>query len=781
MATVHLAEDLKHGRKVAIKVLKPEIARAVGGERFLREIQITAALSHPHILPLLDSGNAGGSLFYVMPLVAGESLTDRLKREKQLPLEAAITITREVADALSYAHAQGVVHRDIKPGNILLQSGHAVVADFGVGRAAGGASETSLTETGMSIGTPAYMSPEQASGSGEVDGRSDLYSLACVLYEMLAGRPPFTGPTLESVRYQHLMVEAPPITNLRPAVPAPVAAALARALAKTPADRFNAVARFADALGAPPRQESGIVRPTPADQVGIPVGRTRRPWLAALAAVVALAAVSLAVWAIFWNRGTSGRIERLAVLPLANLMADPGQDYFVDGMHEELLNQLGRIGGLSVLSRTSVLRFRGSDRPIGEIASALKVDAVVEGSIFRSADSVRITAQLIQAKPEKPLWSGSYDGALGEALGLQRHVAQAMASAISATLTGIAPGAVSMRRIDPAAQEAYLRGRFHLRTRTLDGMDKAVEYLNEATRIQPDFAEAYGGLAEAEVLRTAYRGPEWSRDQQLAGRDRARAAALRTLALDSTQAGALSTLGALSMLDLDWSGAEVRLRHAAELNPNYAQAWNWLGDLLDGEGRSTEAVEPRLRAQRLDPFAPVMNRDVGVSLIGAGRYGEALPYLRTSLEIQPDVAWGSWFLIICLVELARCDDAAREEERVLDRLGADSVVVRRFRETFAARGWQGVLSWLMGLTTSDLPRATGNPVTDVLAVPGLGRASALAYLGRTDEALDVLEKTLADPSTAGLRALELKWDPWLRHLRGHQRYTDLLRRYRFER
>ncbi|MEP6574660.1 MAG: serine/threonine-protein kinase, partial [Gemmatimonadota bacterium] len=255
MATVYLAEDLKHHRKVAIKVLRPDLTAILGSERFLREIETTASLRHPHILPLYDSGEAGKPasegetfLYYVMPYVEGESLRDRLDREKQLPLESALQIAREVADALSYAHAHGIVHRDIKPENILLESGHAVVADFGIARAVSAAGGARLTGTGMALGTPMYMSPEQAAGEKDLDGRSDLYSLACVLYEMLTGQPPFTGPTVESVVHQHLMAEARPVSQIRPAVPPAIADMLTRALAKNPADRFSPAAHFAAAL-----------------------------------------------------------------------------------------------------------------------------------------------------------------------------------------------------------------------------------------------------------------------------------------------------------------------------------------------------------------------------------------------------------------------------------------------------------------------------------------------------------------------------------------------------
>ena len=307
MATVYLAEDLKHHRMVAIKVLKPELAAALGAERFLREIETTANLRHPHILPLYDSGAAGSQsgvrsqesgterqssrlptpdsrlLYYVMPFVEGESLRDRLDREKQLPLDDALRIAREVADALSYAHSRGVVHRDIKPANILLESGHAVVADFGIAKAISESGGESLTQTGMAIGTPQYMSPEQASGEKDIDGRSDLYALGCVLYEMLAGQPPFTGPTAANVVHQHLTAEARPISQLRPAVPPAIADVLTRALAKNPADRFSPAAHFAAALTTP----TGVT--APARHTG------RSSAALGLAAVGALAAIAILV------------------------------------------------------------------------------------------------------------------------------------------------------------------------------------------------------------------------------------------------------------------------------------------------------------------------------------------------------------------------------------------------------------------------------------------------------------------------------------------------------
>src|SRR5438094_2669060 len=281
MATVYLARDLKHGRPVAIKVLRPEIAAAVGPERFLREIEVAARLTHPHILPLHDSGQAGGSLYYVMPYIEGESLRDRLEREGQLPLEEALRITREVASALSYAHGHDVVHRDIKPENILLSGGEAVVADFGIARAITQAAGTRLTETGIPVGTPAYMSPEQASGGGLIDGRSDVYSLGCVLYEMLVGEPPYTGPSAQVVIAKRFTDPVPSVRRLRDTIPPAVDAAITRALAKSPADRFRTPAEFAHALDGP----AGARR------------RRAGSYAAIAAGLVALGALAYGLWA----------------------------------------------------------------------------------------------------------------------------------------------------------------------------------------------------------------------------------------------------------------------------------------------------------------------------------------------------------------------------------------------------------------------------------------------------------------------------------------------------
>src|SRR5436309_672326 len=349
MATVYLARDLRHGRPVAIKVLRPEIAAALGPERFLREIETAARLTHPHILALHDSGQAGGSLYYVMPYIEGESLRDRLEREGPLPLEEALRITREVASALSYAHSHDVVHRDIKPENILLSGGEAVVADFGIARAITAAAGGNLTETGIALGTPGYMSPEQGAASARVDERSDIYSLGCVLYEMLAGEPPYTGPSAESIVRQHLAAAPPRVSAMRAAVPPAIEQAIVRALAKTPADRFATAAEFVEALAAPSQRVRATGR------------RTSR--LAAGAGLAATLLAAAGLYVLSRPRGAprlAGRSgQSIAVLPFVNVSGAPQEEYLSDGISEELINALSKLPQLQVVARPSSFAFKG--------------------------------------------------------------------------------------------------------------------------------------------------------------------------------------------------------------------------------------------------------------------------------------------------------------------------------------------------------------------------------------------------------------------------------------
>ena len=371
-ATVYLATDLKHQREVALKVLHPELALALGSQRFLREIAMVAQFRHPHILPLYDSGDADGLLYYVMPFIEGESLRQRLEREPQLPLEDALRITREVADALGYAHGLGVVHRDVKPENILFEAGHAIVADFGIARAVQAAGTQRLTETGLAVGTPAYMSPEQAAGDPALDGRSDVYSLACVLYEMLGGAPPFTGPSPQAVLAAQIADPVPQLRALRPTMPAGVERALERALAKEAAQRYATAEELVQHL----------TRASTAESIAAEFRRerTRRRWRAVLTAAGAVLVVAVGWWTVSVVARAGGpRIRSLAVLPLQNLSGDTAQDYFVLGMYDGLIGELDQITALRVISRTSSQVYQGTRKTVPQIARELNVDKGQQG------------------------------------------------------------------------------------------------------------------------------------------------------------------------------------------------------------------------------------------------------------------------------------------------------------------------------------------------------------------------------------------------------------------
>ncbi len=460
MATVYLAHDLKHNRQVALKVLKPEIASALGAERFHREIQIAASLNHPHILPLYDSGEIdvslvgttkgageGPLLFYVMPYVRGESLRARLERETQLPVDEALRITRQVASALDHAHARQLVHRDVKPENILIHEGEAMVADFGIARALS-TTDQNLTGAGIVVGTAAYMSPEQAAGDPAVDARSDVYALACVLYEMLAGEPPFTGPTALAVMTKRLTDPVPSVRRLRPQVPAAVERAVTRALARVPADRYASTISFAEALSAPDT-----------DRV---------------------------------------RAHSVAVLPFLNLSADPENEYFADGITEDVITHLSKVRAIEVISRTSVMPFKKREHGLREIAARLGVGTVLDGSVRRAGARVRIVAHLIDAGAEQHIWSETYDRELTDIFAIQTDVALHIARSLRAELSADERNRIGREpTTNLPAYQLYLQGRHWLIRYTHEGLRKSIEYFRQAIELDPGYALAYTSIAIA--------------------------------------------------------------------------------------------------------------------------------------------------------------------------------------------------------------------------------------------------------------------------------------------
>jgi serine/threonine-protein kinase len=502
MAIVYLAQDLKHRRQVAIKVLRPELAAALGRERFLREVTTTANLRHPHILPLFDSGEADEFLFYVMPLVEGESLRGRLAREKQLPLDDAMRIAREVADALDHAHAHGLVHRDIKPANILLENGHAVVADFGIARAITAAGAEALTETGLSLGTPLYMSPEQAAGEPSIDGRSDQYALGCVLYEMLGGEPPFTGRTAQAILARRLGEPAPPLRTVRESVPVHVEQAINRALSKAPADRFATAKQFAEALA----ESTEFARALEEDPSLAPIPGSVRPTARVRSVPTGLLLLGLGILiglsVLFaWTRARSGEtageagLRRVAVLPFENL-GEPDQAYFADGITDEIRSKLATVAGLQVTARTSSAQYAHTTKPAREIGRELGVDYLLTGTVRwdqeGSRSRVRVSPELVQAASGASRWQQSFDAPLTDVFHVQANVAERVARELGVALAGGQRRHMEERATgDLGAYDFYLRGRYAWHQRPTTSLDQARQLLEQAIALDPDFALAY--------------------------------------------------------------------------------------------------------------------------------------------------------------------------------------------------------------------------------------------------------------------------------------------------
>jgi serine/threonine-protein kinase len=590
MAVVYLAHDPRHDRHVAVKVLRPEVSAEIGAERFLREIKMAAGLTHPHILPVYDSGQAGDLLFYVMPSMEGNSLREKLDKEKQLPLDVALRIAREVASALDYAHRHKVVHRDIKPENILLHDGSAMVADFGIGKAL--TSGGSITKTGIAIGTPSYMSPEQASGESEVDGRSDLYSLGCVLYEMLTGEPPFTGPTVQSIIAKRFMSPIPKIRATRD-VPEPVDALVSRTLARTPVDRPASAGALAEAIEQLLR---GGNRTTP-------TGST-----------------------------TEGRAAQksVAVMPLTNMSADPENEYFSDGMTEEVINALAKVPGLQVASRSSCFAFKGKPIDVREVGDKLGVATVLEGSVRKVGNRIRIAAQLVSVENGYQLWSETFDRQLEDVFAIQDEISRAIAEALKLRLVRD-QNALAAHPTNLEAYNNYLKGRFHFSRDTEAGLRKSLEFYQHVLLQDPGYGRAYAGIADC-----------WCSlaDDWVAPDDaypRAKSAAQRALEFDPDLAEAMTSLGkVLAWYEWKFSEGEHHLRRAVALNPNYAEAHWSFGSVLPAVGLLDEAIGEMRKALVLDPLYPQYSRWLSRFLLYSGQLDAAMDQGQQTLELAED-------------------------------------------------------------------------------------------------------------------------------------------------
>jgi len=650
MATVYLAQDMKHERVVALKVLHSDLAASLGPDRFLREIKLAARLNHPHILPLFDSGDADGFLYYVMPYVEGESLRERLDRDQQLAIDEAVHHGRAIASALDYAHRQNIVHRDIKPENVMLYEGEAMVMDFGIAKAVSAAGTETLTQTGMMIGTPAYVSPEQAAGETNLDGKSDQYSLACMVYEMLTGERPFSGATPQAVMAMRFKETPKPMRMLRSTVPESVEKAVTKAMAIEATGRYSTAAQFGQALAS--------------GNLATPTGSQTLPQ-----AIVSAA-------------------KSVAVLPFANNSADPENEYFTDGIADEIISALTKIQSLRVTSRTSSFAFKGKNEDIGEIGKKLKVSTVLEGTVRKMGNRLRITAQLVNVADGSNLWSERYDREMEDIFAIQDDISQAIVKALRVILTeGEKKQIEKARVVSVQAYDYYLRGRQYFHQLRRKSLEYARQMFNRAIETEPEYARAWAGIADSCSMLYTYFD---ARDFNLKQADIASAKALE---LEPELAEAHVARGLAVSLSKRFEEAESEFETAMRLDPKLFEAAYWFGRALQSEGRFQEAVKmferasalrpedyqaPNLLAQAYNSMGMAEQRDVALR--------KAMKLMQESLALNPDDARACNLLAIAFAIVGEPDKAIEFAERSMAIDPDDPVLLYNVACTYSVLG-----------------------------------------------------------------------------------------------
>ncbi len=674
MATVYLAEERKHARKVAIKVLRPEFSASLGAERFLREIGIAARLAHPHIVPLIDSGESEGLLYYVSPYVPGGSLRERLKRDGKLPVKDALRIAQEIGTGLDYAHRSGFVHRDVKPENILFADGHAVLADFGIARVWYEPGADSVTEAGLTIGTPEYMSPEQAIGERDIDSRSDVYSLGVVLYEMLAGEPPIRGDSARATMSKHVTEIPRPVRALRPDTPSSVEKAITRALAKDARARFSSAADFVAAIQASGAAASRAV-PTPTRSV--------------------------------------------AVLPFVNSSSDPENEYLSDGITDELIDALTQVAGLRVASRTSMFALKGKPRDIRAIGALIGASEILEGTVRKSGDRLRITAQLTSTEDGQLLWSHRYDRKLDDVFAIQDEIARTIVNTLRATSFADLAAAPQKRPTDNVkAYGLYLKGRYAWNKRSQEGVSEGIEFFEQAITEDPNYALAYTGLADSYALHVDYRSVPVAE-----GFERAKAYARKALELDDTLAEAHASLAwSLFIYDWNWVEAGQAFRRAIQLDPKYATAHQWYAFLLSSQARPDEGLVEAHTAADLDSASVSGRRSLGWQYYYARRYDQAKYHLTRAIEMNPMAEENYRVLGLSLALHEQFDEAESTLREAVTMSGASSYTMATLGYALARAGKRSEAEGILADLKTTSEKEYVSPVAFATLYLGLGEA-----------------------------------------------------------
>jgi eukaryotic-like serine/threonine-protein kinase len=748
MGVVYLAHDERLGRKVALKLLPLELATdARQLEKLKLEARTASALNHPNIVTIHEIGEVDERHYIATEFIKGKTLRDRIN-EGPIPPNEAIAVAQQIASALSVAHEVGIVHRDIKPENIMLRpDGYVKVLDFGIAKfvqpdvAAGSQTVTQ----NLIIGTVRYMAPEQARGL-PADARSDIWSLGVIMYEMIDGQPPFPGETNTDVVASVLRSNPPPIDR---SIPTGLQQIINRCLAKDPGARFQTASELRDQL-----------------QSGQSQSLTRRAWWSGAAALVLVALIGgWAWWAHVRSEprpAGSGVLpaKSIAVLPFDNLSRDPDNAYFVDGVQDEILTRLAKIADLKVISRTSTQRFTRAKANLPDIAKQLGVANLLEGSVQRSADQVRVNVQLINAVTEEHLWADTYDRKLTDIFTVETEIAKAIADTLQAKLTGSEKQMVaSQPTTDMTAYDLYHKGRSHWEKRSGDNIPKAIGFYEQAIARDPNYALAYAGLADAYGMLPLYTGSP----RHEAAR-KAKEAALKALRLDPNLAEAHAIYGELLYFyDVDVTGSLRELQRAVELKPNYASARQWYGNNpLAAFGRFEEAINEGERAVELDPLSPVINSDLGGTLYWARRYEEAAAQLHKTLELDPTFVHAHYYLGAVLLVKGDFDGAIAEFEKA-KQFGYDASILGLIGAAKARAGDKN---------------AALRALRDLDAIPqdlySYARALLHLSLDQKDEAMRWLERGYEDGDGSDLSWINV--DPLLDELRGNPRFEALVQK-----
>ncbi len=756
MGVVFKAEDIKLKRKVALKFLPAELTHIDEiKERFVREAQSAAALDHPNICTVYEFDEAEEKTFISMAYIDGQSLKKKIE-SAPLELDEAIRIALQVSEGLQEAHKKGVIHRDIKSANIMVtDKGQAKIMDFGLARMTG---TTLLTKEGMAMGTVAYMSPEQAQGK-EVDHRTDIWSLGVVLYEMFGGQLPFKGEHDQGVVYSILNEEPKPLMDLRSEIPGTIGQVVSKALEKNPDERYQKVEELLDDLKS---ISAGIV---PEEiKVRLRKVKLRKKRRVIIIAGAAAFIISTIVLALSLFTGEAAAIDSIAVLPLENLTGDAEQDYFVERATDELIGQLAQIGALRVISRRSVMQYKGSEKSLPEIASDLNVDAVVEGTVYQVGENVRIRVQLIEAFPEeRNLWAETYDRAMTDVLVMYKEMARTIADEAQIVLTPQEEAIfASTRQVNPEAYEAYNKGMFHVYKLTPQDLEIALGYFELALEKDPDYALAYVGISLAWGARL-----QQGLISESEARPKEEAARRKALDLDDTLEEVHYLLAVRKTWgDWDWEGADKAFVRTLELNPNYPDArayYSWLLFYLD---RPDEAMVQIERALELDPFNATFRSLYAWDLMYARRIDEAILHLQETLRTAPTDAM-ALSALKSAYHLKGMYEEALEIWRTSFSVKGDSDAEEALALGYEQSGYSGALNSLAELM---IERSRTSFVTPWQIGTLYTRA------GKDKEALDWLEKAF-EAHDSNMPSISV--DPIFDDLRDEPRFQDLLRRMNF--